>query len=514
MSLQQHNRKDGDPLSLAEAAVADGRFPDAIQCYEEMLKPGAEATALLLHNLVPLYLKCRRPTRALECAQALVYFAPRSTDAWMALANLRERLADWEGALDCLHRVLELDPHHFGAHQSRLFILSARAPADQVRKIHSDWARTIPTSSYIGTIDNRTNRRLRIGYVSGDFRNHVMDRVLEPLLKYHNCAQFDVYAYSTTNRPDATTDRMRRNLCSWRDISSMDDAAASAQIRADAIDVLVDQSGLTFGQRFSLFAVRPAPLLVTSTGYLPTTGARFFDHKLCDDTCDQADYTEHLWKIPTALCPTPLPGAPPIKEPPALRNGYITFGVVNSWAKVTREAINAWVRILQRVPNARLVLVVAGASEPATAVSILRRFGPVQDRVLFTEWQTGANFPTVLNDIDIALNTHPYGGCMTSFDTLWQGTPIVCLDGDRAVGKYASKFMRALDQSSYIGKTWDDYVDIASIKAHRIPELVHLRNSMRNSITSNPMFNVESWVQSVEQAYKQMWKVRCESTIP
>lgn len=498
-----------DPFVAAEQAVDAGDFYTAIRIYEGLVEPGGEMLAGIINNLVPLYLKVRKPFAALQAAQALTFFAPRSVDAWMALANMRERFADWEGALQALHQVLDLDPMHEGAHQSRLFLLSSHAPAGAVRGYHQDWMDTLLGPLYrpfIGQVDRSVGKQLRVGYVSGDFRKHVMDRVLLPLLQYHSDS-VKVFCYDTVDRPDDITDIMRACRVQWRILKGLDDQQAFDLIKADGIDILVDMSGITFGQRLKVFALRPAPIQVTTTGYLPTTGAKCFDWKIVDSTVGpSSDYTEPLWRVRNALCPHPLPGAPAVTPLPAKQNGFITFGSVNSYAKVTRECVDTWTEILQRVPNSRLVMVVAGCSEQATAIAVLRRFGPVQDRVMLTEWQTGHRFPNVFADLDIALNSFPYGGCMTSFDTLWQGTPIITLYGDRTVGRYASHYMASLKMPEFIAHDRDAYVRAAMRAAVNLDGLEQIRHTLRDQVRSHPIFNVPAWALSMEETYREMWK--------
>lgn len=500
--------QEQDPLTLAEHCVQQGDFIGAIKAYEGMIEPAGDALTGLIHNLVPLYLKARKPSLALRAAEALTFFAPRHVDAWMALAQMRERFADWEGALQAIHQVLSIDPEHEGAHQSRLFLLGSHGSPQDIRRYHEDWARTLlPTHPLVTVSANRSlGKKLRIGYLSGDFRKHVMDRVIEPLLKFHNPDQFEIFCYDTVNRPDDVTARLRTNLVQWRILHELGDAEAADMIRQDGIDILVDLSGITFGQRLKVLAMRPAPIQLTTTGYLLTTGASCFDYKVCDSTAGpQSDFTEPLWRIPNALCMSSLEGAPPVGSLPYDRNGFITFGCVNSYAKVTRDAINAWIEVLRRVPTSRLVMVVAGCSEQETALAVLRRFGPVQDRVLLTEWATGAKFPTVFNDLDIAFNTHPYGGCATSFDTLWQGTPIVCMNGDRPTGRYAAHYMRSLDLHQFISRDWNDYIKVAVDCAHDVGNLRKIRRTLRTRIKEHHMFDVPSWVRQMENAYKLMW---------
>lgn len=496
-----------DPLKLAESQFRSGNYLGAVRTYEEYIKPGGRAIVQVLHNLVPLYLKCRLPSRALHAAETMTYFAPGWIKSWLALSDTRSRLGDWEGALRALHQALEVDPESQEAHKGRLFILSAHGQPDFLRDETEAWA-----ERYLGQIKQLPpaarwkHSKIRVGYVSADFRRHVMDRLIEPLLRLHDRSKFDIYAYDNTQKADVSSEAMHKIPgVFWRKAYGLSDEKLAQRIRLDEIDVLVDLNGLTFGNRLEVFARRPARVQATWCGYLPTLGADCFDWKLADSAAGlQAHYTEPLWLLPSVLAFGPLAGAPEVSPFPAARKGCITFGVTNGWHKVSSEAIAAWTEILQALPDSRLVLVVTGSAEQETAVGILRRFGPVQRQVLFAEWQMGDQFPAVFRDVDIALDTFPYGGCATSFDTMWQGVPIVCVEGDRPNGRYAAHFMRAAGHEEFVAQDTRGYIARAIHAARDLAALSRLRLGLRGRVRSCGLFDIEPWVRSVEKAYGGM----------
>lgn len=500
--------EEQDPISLADEAIREGRWTDAIRSYESFVRPGGEAIAQVLHNLIPLYLKARMPSKALGAAEALSFFAPGWVKSWLALSDIRGKLGDWEGALRAVHRAIEVDPECKLAYQGRLFLLSSHATPQYMLSEAQEYAREFldgqPQCVLPGT---RKSGRVRVGYVSGDFRTHVMDRLIEPLLAGHDRARVEVFAYDNTERKDAKSAEMRGYPhVTWREIHGKTDERVCELIVADEIDVLVDLSGITYGNRLEVFAARPGRKQVTWCGFLPTLGSeKVFDAKLVDGASGpQEMYTEKLVKLPTTLAFGPLPGAPEVSSLPYEKNGVITFGVTNGFHKVRSEAIDAWVKILESVPNSRLVIALNGASEHATAIAALRRFGPAQSRVFFAEWQMGAQFPKIFNDIDIALDTFPYGGCATSFDTMWQGVPIVCLDGDRPNGRYAAHFMKGVGAWWFVAKDVEGYVKNAVDAASRPDKLSSLRRDLRPAMKSSALFNIPAWIRAVEDAYLEM----------
>jgi len=479
-------------LERAESLIREGRFGEAIHLYEELALGGAEAQGLLLHNLTPLYAKTHRLQRALESAQAAAFFTP-CMRSWMVLSSIQEKLGLQDAALASVYRALECDPTNTSAHETRLYLLASRLSPLDARRAAEDYQATFPPSNPRRGVPPPP-LRLRVGYVSGDFRQHVMDRIILSLLQFHDRTRVEVFCFDNSHVQDAVSTQMRSYPATWRYIYGLTDEAVAAQVAALQIDVLVDLAGLTAGNRMGVFRLRPAPVQVTGIGYLPTTGADCFDWRLADVE-EQAQYTEPLWQLPSGTAPLPL-GEVPISSLPARRNGYFTFGYMNGLRKLRPECIAEFVRLLQRFPTAKLLLMSPGASDPVTATSLLRRFDPVQDRVMITQSQGGEAFCKLFAETDFTLDPWPYGGCITSWDSLYHGVPILTRKPDRRIAGDAHRL-----QTQVLGFA-PSYEDLGGLEF--LDELEATRMNLRHELLSSPAGDPLLWVRSLENAYQSM----------
>lgn len=476
-------------LLAAEDAIRANKLEVAVSIYEEMLAGGKQATGLLLRQLVPLYVQTRQLIKALEAAQALVYFAP-TAESYMVLSSAQEKLGLNDAALSSVHRTLQLNPEDRSAVETRLYLLASRySPMDY----YEEAVRCAPECPPPKPLSSRPSAPLKVGYVSGDFKAHVMDRLIEPLLKY---SSLDVTCYDNTIKQDEVSTRLRTYPARWKYIYGLSAEAVAQQVVDDKIDVLVDLAGLTAGNRLDVFNLRPAPIQVTMLGYLPTTGYRCFDWRIADVE-QQYQYSEPLWSMESAAAPLPLCSQLPITPLPALRNGFITFGYVNGLRKLTSAFIEQAVSVLKAVPNSRLVVMCLGASDEDTATSVLRRFGNVQDRVMLTESCGGAAFCRLFAEIDIALDPFPYGGCITSYDTLYHGVPILSDPSDRRLNADARRL-----QQQALGRVFP-YSCVGAL-ADDLGYLGSLRENLRPALSRILAGQPELWVGQVEDTFKVM----------
>jgi len=490
-----------EALEAAEKLISENRPDEAARAYEAMLAGGVEATGLLLRQLVPLYVTLRKPLRALEAAQALVYFRPSDPDAWIVLSGAQEKLGLNHEALRSVYRSLELRPSDKQTIETMLYLLASMYSPEEYRAEAERWA---PESSSPPPLTPVVpSRPLRIGYVSGDFKHHVMDRILEPLLRYSKC---EIICYDNTPRQDKKSEHLRQWGKQWKYIRGLKADAVAAQVVADGVQVLVDLSGLTAGNRLDVFRLRPAPVQVTMAGYLPTTGYDCFDWRIAD-TETQLHYTEPLWKLETAVAPMPLCPELSITPLPARKNNFVTFGYVNGLRKLTTEFIAQMISVLQSVPKSRLMLMCLGASDKDTVTSVLRRFGAVQDRVFFTESCGGLGFCRLFADIDIALDPFPYGGCITSFDTLYHGVPIITGLERRRIGQDAARLQSLVHEDRFIAKD-GDYAKIAAYAAFDLNALERTRLTLRQRLESQLVGNPATWVSALENAFQEMFRLK------
>jgi predicted O-linked N-acetylglucosamine transferase (SPINDLY family) len=376
----------------------------------------------------------------------------------------------------------------------------------------------LPAAGFANTPD--PGRRLRIGYVSADFRLHAVANFALPLVEAHDRARFEVHGYASVPGADGVTRSFEAAFDAWHPIRAMSDEAAAARIRADGIDVLVDLMGLSAECRPGIFARRPAPVQVTYLGYPATTGLDCFDARLCDADTDppgatDAFFTEPLLRLPRlflAYRPT-SPAPEPELEPPCLRNGHVTFGTFNNPAKITRRMLGTWRRVLDAVPRSRLMLRYALNDNPVVAADLarmIREAGFDEKRVLIAPPVDGqADFMATYRDLDIALDCFPYGGTTTTCEALWMGVPVVTMAGRPHASRVGMSILRAVGLGDLVTTTQGEYVAACARLAADRARLVELRAGLRGRVRASPLGDARGLAAAIETAYKELWRRWC-----
>jgi len=353
--------------NLGDLLQGESRLNEAMACYREALRLNpryAEAH----NNLGNALMEAGRPEEAVLHLQQALEIRPRWAEARNNLGNAYLKLAFLEEAIASYREALALDPGCRAAHSALLHCLNCdpSVTPEAVAAEHRRWAQrhAQPLAGAIAPHSNtpEPERRLRLGYLSPDFRSHSVASFFEPVLAAHDRSSLEVYCYSKTTRPDALTRRLAGLADHWRDICRLSDQAAAELIRQDHIDILVDLAGHTAGHGLAVMARKPAPVQVTWLGYPNTTGLETIDYRITDAAADPPGATEHLHseelvRLPQCfLCYQSPEDAPGVGELPTRRNGFVTFGSFNSLLKVTQQVLGAWAAILQAVPGSRLVL--------------------------------------------------------------------------------------------------------------------------------------------------------------
>jgi predicted O-linked N-acetylglucosamine transferase (SPINDLY family) len=343
-------------------------------------------------------------------------------------------------------RCFGLDPRQPETYSKLLFALHL-APdltPDEIFHAHLEWARNTlwpatPLPGYPNDPD--PERRLRVGYVSADFRAHVMGWYIGQVLECHDRQRFEVFCYANVARPDDNTRRLQALAEHWRDIRGFSDDEATEQIRRDRIDLLIDLSGHTDGHRLTLFARKPAPVQASHFGYMETSGLDAIDYRITDAVCDppgmtERYHTERLVRLPEiAWCYRP-DVAPEVNDLPVASAGHVTFGMFNACPKITSPAVAAWSEVLRRLPGARLLLL--AAVNPQADRSLLDAFaghGVAPDRVTLESRRPRPDYFRLYHRVDLALDSFPFTGCNTTCDALWMGVPVVTLAGKTCIAR-------------------------------------------------------------------------------
>lgn len=362
------------------------------------------------------------------------------------------------------------------------------------------------------------DRRLRVGYVSADFRGHAVSFFISPLLRTHDRAAVEIYCYADVSRPDELTAQIRATADVWRDTAALSHSSLADLIRADGIDILVDLAGHTNGNRLPAFALKPAPVQVSYLGYAMTTGLAAMDYKLTDAHITPPDtkegFTEVLATLPDSFaCYAPPIQAPAIGPLPALATGQITFGCFNNLAKVTADVIALWSATLHAVPGSRLILKAKALNDAAARERLTGQFAAHdigrERLVLRGHVNDVGDHLAAYNDIDIALDTFPYAGGTTTFEALWMGVPVISLAGDRSTARLSLSFLMTAGLGALATTDPSAFVHCAGELAGNRPRLAEIRDKLRQRVAVSPLCDATRFARNVEDLYRAMWRRWC-----
>ena len=475
------------------------------------------------HNNLGNVLQKRGPLAGAVAAYrtAVALRAGDYPDAQANLASALCELGKVEEAVACFRSVVGARPQDPQAHSNLLFALHYRHgdDGDRMHREHLLWAErhSAPLRSERRPHDNdrSRHRRLRIGYVSPDFRAHPVTRFFEPVLRHRDTASFEVYCYSDTAEPDAVTQRLSGMADVWRNVRGLSDASLADHIRQDRIDILVDLAGHMAANRLPVFARKPAPVQVSYLGYPDTTGVDAVDYRITDSVHDPPGETEqfHAERLvrlePCCWCYGPDPSAPDVGESPALRTGIVTFAVLNKPAKVTLPMVRAWAEILRGVPRARL-LILGGAGAPLSEYNLLREGGLPADRVELVGRLPREQYLALYGRVDVALDTFPYNGHTTTCDALWMGVPTVTLPGRTHVSRAGLSVLSAAGVAGpLVAADPADYVSKALALAADPAALTRFRSSARERVAGSVLCDGPGHAAHLARAFRDMWSDWC-----
>ncbi len=473
-------------------------------------------------NLAEVLLQQWRLDEAEAGQRAALALEPRHARAWFGLGNTLMMLGRADEAEAAFRRALEIEPDMAEAHGNLLLCLHYRkgndAPA--LHAEHLAWAKRhaegLRQPAQFAALDRTPGRKLNVGYLSPNFHRHSVASFFEPLLAAHDRNRFRVFCYSSVDREDAVTARLRGLADEWRDIRGESGDGAARLIRDDHIDILVDLAGHTGGGRPLVFARKPAPVQVAWLGYPNTTGLAEMDHRLTDGIADPAGeadrfHTEKLLRLPDGfLCFAPDADSPEPGELRALAAGRVTFGCFNNLAKVTPEMVALWSRLLGAVPQARLLLKAHALGNDSARRSLHAQFaahGIDAARVtLLGPEESPAGHLGRYREVDIALDTFPYHGTTTTCEALWMGVPVVTLAGGTHVSRVGASILKRAGLDELVAATPEDYVAKAAALAADPKKLGALRQGLRARLRASPLLDAAGFARSVEAAYQDAWK--------
>ena len=452
---------------------------------------------------------------------------PDHRDTHLGLGNVLKDLGEYGPALKSIRHALKLDSNCVLAHNNLLFIqnyVAGQPPslsfadaqrfgemAAQSAGPHAGWLNA-PTP----------DRCLRIGLVSGDLGDHPVGYFLESVLaalSSQASERLELFAYPNRDDEDVTSQRLRAHCTAWHPVARLSDDALARRIREDGIDILIDLSGHTARNRLAMFARKPAPVQLTWLGYLATTGLAAIDYVIADAWTlpkeEEAHFTEKVWRLPDSyICFTPpayeaLPG--PL---PAIGNGYVTFGSCNNLTKMNDDVVTLWSRVLQAVPNSRLLLKSTQLHAAFVRQKVIDRFaihGIEAERLILKALVPRGEHLMTYCDMDIALDPFPYPGITTSVESLWMGVPVLTLAGEQFLSRQGVGLLMNAGLPEWVAAGPDDYVARAAAHAGDLQALAALRSGLRRQVLASPIFDAPRFAHHFETALRDMWRTWCEA---
>ncbi|MDP6774218.1 MAG: tetratricopeptide repeat protein [Rhodospirillales bacterium] len=509
--------------NLARALMDQGKTDEAAAAYGQALDIDPDNAPAL--NGLGMALK--KQGRLAEAAAAFRRALDVDADFSEASNNLGNALVEQgriDDAIASYRRALAVKPADAEVHSNLLLGLNYLADIrpKEIFEAHLEWGKAQDAAAEASEPPPPSRspeaERLRVGYVSPDFRTHSVAYFLEPLLAAHDSVAFEVFCYPCDRRVDATTRRLRRAATHWRPIAGLSDEDALRLIREDGIDILVDVAGHTANNRLPLFARKPAPLQFSWLGYPNTTGLSAIDYRLTDADADPPGaeelHTEALIRLETGFLCYMGPGggnekAPDIGPFPCLENGYVTFASFNNLSKVTAEVVAAWSRILGHVADSRLLLKARALADGETRRACGEMFaaqGIAAERLELHGFMDNADDHLGLYGMaDFALDPFPYNGTATTCEALWMGVPVVSLSGERHAGRVGTSILNRLGLSQFAAATVEEYVRTAVGLAGRVDELAELRLGLRTRMKASPLGDAAAFAGAVEDAYRKAW---------
>ncbi|MBF0094291.1 MAG: tetratricopeptide repeat protein [Alphaproteobacteria bacterium] len=506
-------------MGLARACYELGRVEDALNAYERALalEPAGESTCGILNGIGVMVRALGRTEEARQWFLRAIGVNPLDPDAHNNLGLTLRQQGAFAEALDCFRKSLELRPDASYVYDNYLFCMQYDPGITPARMLEAarGWNRFAAAVSPLAEAERSWDpeRRLRVGYVSPDFREHACCYYLEPLIRAHDRRSVEVFCYAELNAPDGVSERIRQSADHWRFTNGHGDAEVAALIRSDGIDILVDCAGHSGGNRLMVFAHRPAPVQVaTLIGYSVTTGADVIDYLLGDPYLTppdhDGDFSETVVRLPRTIAPF-LPRTSWPEVAPAQGEAPV-FGCVADPARVDRRTIGLWGELLSRVPGSRVLFKSALFSSADARETWRGRLGELAGRVDLEGVPGGwGKNMDVYARFSVVLDSPMHSGNTTVLIPLWMGVPVVTLAGPNAWQRAGASILANAGLSDLVAGNDRDYVDIAARLAQDRARLDRLRRELRSSMERSPVCDIALFTADLDAVYRDLWRKAC-----
>jgi predicted O-linked N-acetylglucosamine transferase (SPINDLY family) len=504
---------------LAEAYERANNYNLAILNYNKAQSININRFNNTLNNLANIFLKLKDYKSAKKYfTESLNYIGDKSI-VYNNLAVLNLEIGNVEEALDFLHKAIDLNKTNLRIF-SRFLATSLYIKNDiNYYKSFSLEYGKISSSNNKKKIIKKLNiykkEKLKIGFLSADFREHPVGYYLLDFLQEIKDHNFELIAYSNNLFEDHYTKSLKLDFDEWRDINNVNDKNLANLIKQDSVDILIDMSGHSGDNRLPVFSYKPAPMQVSWAAYLASTGIEEIDYIVGDPYCtpktDSNNYVEEIMEMPdiwSCLSTSDIKNIPTASTP-ALKNGYITFGCFNNLNKINKNLINIWSKILYQIPNSKIFLKNSQFNLNINKENVLSVFEENKiklDRIVIESDSPRNKFLNSYNNIDIALDTFPYNGGTTSFELSWMCVPLLTMKGDRFISKCGESINNNLNMYDWIANHEEDYIRKAISFSNNIDQLENIRKKLINFSRKSPLFDMKKYSNNFSSILRERYK--------
>jgi tetratricopeptide (TPR) repeat protein len=515
----------GSQIEAGNVLLLLGRHQKAIEAFARAAQLGAAAEGE--HGVANVLLEQERFAEALEHSSRAWALRPMDAPVVLVYASLLNTHGRAAEAADAVRRALAAGSNpDLAALLAFIMNYVPGAGREDIFRAHAAYGaameRGMPRAAPTFPNSRDPQRRLRVGLISHELRRHPVAIFLRPFLEHHDRAETEVVLYATSPKRDEVTEQLRALAAGWCDLAALADEAAAARIRDDAIDILIDTSGITTGQRHELLLHRPAPVQAMYLGYPGTTGLPVVDYRIVDGGTEpqgaEAFSSERLVRLePSFLCFGADPEAGNHSTPPSATRGHVTFGSFNSTQKINAGVIDAWCRILHDQQASRLVLKTVNLADEGLRAVFAREFerrGIARERVEVRAPIRGyGRHMAQYHDIDVALDTFPYNGTTTTFEALWMGVPVVGIRGESHAARVGQTILGSLGLAEWVGESVDGYVALANRLAGDVQGRARLRSpdpgGLRATLAASRLMDGRWHASQMQAALRRMWRGWC-----
>ncbi|MDH6059791.1 tetratricopeptide repeat protein [Chrysosporum bergii ANA360D] len=500
-------------------------YLEAIYYYKQALKLNPEYISAL-QNLSYVYYQNGQPDLAQECIQKALELDGNNGRNYYILGYFANNQGKILESINLLNEALKIDPNNPQLHSAFLFNISSLTSFTPQQILDSSqlWYQQQIVKQWLPTLTNHPNhktpqRRLRIGYISPDFRRHSVSGFIKPIIQHHDRSRVEVFCYGEVGKPDVVTEEIKDICDVWHCTLGLSDLEVAELIKADRIDILVDLAGHTVNNRIVVLGMKPAPIQATYLGYFATTGLPTIDYWITDQILHphntEEKTSETIWRLPRCYVGyEPLKNAPDITHQlPYQKTGIFTFSSFNTLRKLTPETFALWTEILKAVPHSRLVIKCSSSNVFSPLINEKIKIPFAEQGIdlkriyLYGGYAADEDHLNLYNQVDLHLDSIPYTGCTTTCEALWMGVPTLTLAGKRKMERMSATILHSVGLDEFITHSVEEYVQRA-VELVKSPDILQdLRSTMRQRVQQSPLLDVQEMTRTLEASYEQMWQI-------